>query len=882
MPPESAPVVSPQPAMSIGVHKARPLLPQLIKDALEEKVTELTRGEERALLVSPAHATRLGVDIMGAPSFGIAEARPALGDLIARATAGTPQVLRRHKTPVAVLIHPGTPAPATAPPDNQSDSRTGSAPTTFDTNTPQGAARILSAGTATTVTDEDGSTASDPEHADSAPTGASPAVPAENSPTASDRNTVAVNSADPAADTQATGAPASAAPRRALAALADVLDTVLAPANQNDPAGAAGTGLAHTGLPTGIHTLDEAIGGLQPGRLYLVAGAPGTGASLLATAAARATALTQRRPVLYAASGLTRTDIAARVIASHTPVDYRRLRAGTLTDQDNQAVTATAQLLATAPLLIDDGTGLDAAALTDTATDVPDLALLVVDRLQAARDPRLPLSGPPAVRDAVQALAHLARIRHIPILAALDTDDPVLLRTLAPDLTLTLEHHHRSAAEAGEYVRLTIAERDLGTLGAVVLRADFAQARLTDLDVPSASAQAVPAAPAMGGPRPGGVIGHQPPAHRTAPTTALESPSANDTTAQEPVAAARAAHALAGKPSGDRAPYGGRDYEYYLDMIRSVVQDTLAEHRGDTQAAIAVLESRAIPEGMALFDATRVGANYEHTVYPERLAILSKKSRDGADDIWEGRHKWENTPLMTDLKSGSRDSIAVDVLDTNAAYCSALKTHLPIGALQHQPEGGFDPKRSGIYLLPKRPLWEHPHLPDPIGNRRESGPLFLDDATVRLLIRCHKLGLAQAPHITEAWTSGASESLLEKFRRVLNLARENALADGDEVTVQYVKAIYAKFVSTIGESTYNRDLRRPDWMHIIRSQAFANLWYKAKRAHDHGLTIVRLRGTDELHITGDTDWRTVFTEGRLSTQMKLKDQYTLPLNRKAA
>ncbi|MFF2548680.1 acyltransferase [Kitasatospora sp. NPDC058063] len=325
----------------------------------------------------------------------------------------------------------------------------------------------------------------------------------------------------------------------------------------------------------------------------------------------------------------------------------------------------------------------------------------------------------------------------------------------------------------------------------------------------------------------------------------------------------------------------GRELGFYLDMITMAVEEALEEHDGDTEAAGAALEKKAIPNGMDLFDKTRVGAVYEHTVYPERLEFLSKKSRNGADDIWEGRHKWENGPLMAALKAGA-DPVAVDVLDTNAAYCSALKTHLPIGALQHRPDGGWDPKRSGVYLLPKRPAWKHPHLPDPIGNRHEAGPVLLDEATVRLLIRCHKLGLTDAPHITEAWTSGATEGLLEKFRRVLTIARENAIRDGDTVTEKYIKAIYAKFASTIGESAYNRDLRRPDWMHIIRSQAFANLWYKSQRAHKAGLTIVALRGTDELHVTGG-EWRKgaggVFEEGRLTTQLKLKDQYTLPRTR---
>ncbi|MFJ1936721.1 acyltransferase [Kitasatospora sp. NPDC088160] len=358
-------------------------------------------------------------------------------------------------------------------------------------------------------------------------------------------------------------------------------------------------------------------------------------------------------------------------------------------------------------------------------------------------------------------------------------------------------------------------------------------------------------------------------------------PSVNSPAAAPSSAVRQDARTVPTAKSRSEYASSGRELGFYLDMITSAVEQALEEHGGDTEAASAALEKRAIPNGMALFDKTRVGAAYEHTAYPERLEFLSKKSRNGADEIWEGRHKWENAPLMAALKAGA-DPVTVDVLDTNAAYCSALKTHLPIGALVHQPDGGWDPKRSGVYLLPARPTWEHPELPDPIGNRHEAGPVLLDEATVRLLIRCHKLGLADAPHITEAWTSGASEGLLEKFRRVLTQARENAIHDGDTITEKYVKAIYAKFASTIGESTYNRDIRRPDWMHIIRSQAFANLWYKSQRAHKAGLTVVALRGTDELHVTGG-EWRKanggVFEEGRLTTQLKLKDQYTLPRTR---
>ncbi|MFD5200470.1 DnaB-like helicase C-terminal domain-containing protein [Streptomyces sp. NPDC058375] len=635
------------------------------------------------------------------------------------------------------------------------------------------------------------------------------------------------------------------APRtsRRLAALAQALDTVLPTAA---PTGET-TNTAPTGLSTGIRTLDDALGGLQPGRFYLVAAAPGAGSSLIATAAARTGALDQQQPVLYAASGLTRADIAARIVAAHLPVDYRRLRAGRLTPTEQDDAAALHHHLAQAPLYIDDGTDLTTGVIAESVPDLPGLALIVVDRLQATEDPRLPLSGPTQITDAAQALAHLARTHELPVLAAVDTDDPQLIAALSLDITITLTRND-------DRLQARITERDLGTQAALTLHADLAHARITDpAPTPPATPPQAPQTPL------------QAPAAPPPTSTPTESPT------PPPAAPRRPSPRRAAPPDGG---YAHRDYSYFTGMITRAVDEALHNHDGDITAATDALVKKAVPNAMALFEATRVGGNYEHTVYPETLEFLRKKSKDGADEIWEGRHSWTNAHLMDALQNGTHPPITVHALDTNASFLSAFKTHLPIGALIHDPHGGFDPKRSGIYHLPTRPTWHHPHLPDPIGNRREDGPVVLDDATIRLLIRCARLGLCDAPHITECWTSGSSEGLLEKFRRVLTETRTNALKTNDTVTVEYIKAMYSKFTSTIGESSVNRDIRRPDWMHIIRSQAFANLWYKSHRAHSNDLTVVRVRGTDELHVAGD--WRTVFTEGRLTTQMKQKDQYPLP------
>ncbi|MGY0489586.1 helix-turn-helix domain-containing protein [Streptomyces sp. WG-D5] len=303
------------------------------------------------------------------------------------------------------------------------------------------------------------------------------------------------------------------------------------------------------------------------------------------------------------------------------------------------------------------------------------------------------------------------------------------------------------------------------------------------------------------------------------------------------------------------------------DTIGRTVRAVLAEHEGDVDAATAALIKRAIPDAMALLDETRKGARYDVVAYPWMPDILKKRTARGADEIWEARPKW----TRSELPPGEHE---VTALDINGAYLSALKTHLPIGQLEHSTGFGHDRRRAGVHLITP-PHWDHgADLPNPIGQRDEPGPLWVTEPTLRLLQRLSgpKYGLCEPPEIHESYTSGATENLLEKFRTALKDARDAAIADEDEVTLEYVKAMYSKFVATMGESNYNRDLYRPDWMHLIRSQAFANLWMKALKAHEEGLTVVRAMGTDELHVIGD--WRRVFPEGRGVTEVKVKDVYS--------
>lgn len=304
------------------------------------------------------------------------------------------------------------------------------------------------------------------------------------------------------------------------------------------------------------------------------------------------------------------------------------------------------------------------------------------------------------------------------------------------------------------------------------------------------------------------------------------------------------------------------------DSVKSIaarVAEALREADGDQEKAEALLIKRAIPDAMELLESTRVSARYDFTAHPPEPEILRKPSKGKSNAIWEARPNWRNKAVT--------DGTKVHALDVNAAYLSAMNTHLPIGKLEHSTDGEFDRRRSGVYLVTP-PAWEHDDIPSPIGNREEPGKVWLTRPTVQLLFDAHAKGLCDAPVIHESWTSGSSENLLRAFRDILRDARTKALLEGDELTMTYIKAMYSRIIATATKaSRFNHRLERTDWVQIIRAQAHGNLWRKALKARDAGLTVYRVTGTDELHVVGD--WRQVFTEGRALSQMKAKDSYIL-------
>lgn len=332
-------------------------------------------------------------------------------------------------------------------------------------------------------------------------------------------------------------------------------------------------------------------------------------------------------------------------------------------------------------------------------------------------------------------------------------------------------------------------------------------------------------------------------------------------------------------PEGDSAGTRARSRQASADVARPTLDMTAVEAARDLEPAKAMahggpVDRAAIKAGMALLKATRnrTGTRLDLVKFPPLADILRKPDKKTADEVWEARPDWANPSIAA--------GIMVDQLDVNAAYLSAVKTHLPTGKLEHRdgPQD-FDPRRSGFYSIVP-PAWAHDNLPNPLGNRLEDGPVWIGRPTLKLLLDLAKRGYCEAPAILESWTSGASEIHMEDWRVELRDQRARAIEQGDDLATYFVKQTYSKTISTLGESSSNYEICRPDWLHLIHAQAYANLYLKALKAYEAGLTVAKVTGTDELHVVGD--WRTavdaktgkpIFREGRALTEIKSKGTY---------
>jgi replicative DNA helicase len=143
------------------------------------------------------------------------------------------------------------------------------------------------------------------------------------------------------------------------------------------------------GVPTGFVDLDNALAGLQPSELIILAARPSIGKSALALDIARYAAVNKKIPVGIFSLEMSKEQVSDRIVCSQSNVNLWKLRTGKLSrqsdDGDFEKLGQAFGVLAEAPIFIDDSplaTPIEIRTKARRLKSEHGLGLLILDYLQ--------------------------------------------------------------------------------------------------------------------------------------------------------------------------------------------------------------------------------------------------------------------------------------------------------------------------------------------------------------------------------------------------------------------------------------------------------------------------------------------------------------------
>lgn len=177
-----------------------------------------------------------------------------------------------------------------------------------------------------------------------------------------------------------------------------------------------------TGLSTCFTDFDKMSSGLQPADLVIVAGRPSMGKTLFAMNIAENVALHSNASVLVFSMEMPSDSLAMRMISSLGRIEQNRVRTGQLKDDDWPRVTSAVNMLAEAPIFIDDTPGLSPAEVRARARRLVKehgpLGVIVIDYLQLMKVPGFKVENRTAeISEISRSLKALAKELNVPVVA---------------------------------------------------------------------------------------------------------------------------------------------------------------------------------------------------------------------------------------------------------------------------------------------------------------------------------------------------------------------------------------------------------------------------------------------------------------------------------
>ena len=140
-----------------------------------------------------------------------------------------------------------------------------------------------------------------------------------------------------------------------------------------------------TGVPTGFIDLDYRTSGLQPSDLILIAARPSMGKTAFVLNIADYIAVRRQKTCLIFSLEMSEEQLVNRMLAMESNVDSQKLRTGTLTDADWDAVVEGIATIGNSKLVIDDTPGISIMELRSKCRKIKlehGLDIVMIDYLQ--------------------------------------------------------------------------------------------------------------------------------------------------------------------------------------------------------------------------------------------------------------------------------------------------------------------------------------------------------------------------------------------------------------------------------------------------------------------------------------------------------------------
>ena len=140
-----------------------------------------------------------------------------------------------------------------------------------------------------------------------------------------------------------------------------------------------------TGIPTGFIDLDYRTSGLQPSDFILIAARPSMGKTAFVLNVVEHVAVKKGLPCMIFSLEMSKEQLVNRMLSMESNVDSQKLRTGTLTDADWDAVVEGIGVIGNSKLIIDDTPGISVAELRSRCRKVKleyGLSVVIIDYLQ--------------------------------------------------------------------------------------------------------------------------------------------------------------------------------------------------------------------------------------------------------------------------------------------------------------------------------------------------------------------------------------------------------------------------------------------------------------------------------------------------------------------